>query len=439
MKNIRIEQERFDILKEELTRGYENFFLEAPYQHAAYYLSDVLCQKLWDCDDYLKEIVDISMEDVQTFIPIAISTLYIEGLAHGDMSKEQVLEMFKLVQDVLEPRPLQPSQFIGDRCFILPTGKKFVYQVPLRDLDDVNSAINYNTQICDVKDIGLRNRLALVSAISQEPCFNQLRTREQLGYLVFSGVRRQLSQLAFRLIVQSERDPVYLENRVLEFLESLRETIAEMSETEYQSQVDSLIADNLEKYKNLYEEGSKYWSDIECGYYEFNDTVKDVEELKTITKESLLEFYDKLIMPSSDKVSAISVHVQSQKQKKEEEKKESDRYNLDQLYPVLTYLKLVDKKELSEDDLKEKITENGGDSKIQNETGLVEFLSTELELNQEQIDQIIIKMNQGPSGLSSRDHTTLPKDCVVIQNLFKFKRRLPLSVAAVPFYKFTNV
>ncbi|KAI9336687.1 Metalloenzyme, LuxS/M16 peptidase-like protein [Pilaira anomala] len=349
MKNIRIEQERFDILKEELTRGYEKLLFRG-----------------------------------------TISTCSLLFVGY----------------------PVNCGYFNG--------------RLPLRDLDDVNSAINYNTQICDVKDIGLRNRLALVSAISQEPCFNQLRTREQLGYLVFSGVRRQLSQLAFRLIVQSERDPIYLENRVLEFLESLREIIAEMPETEYQSQVDSLIADNLEKHKNLYDEGSKYWSDIECGYYEFNDTVKDVEELKTITKESLLEFYDELIMPSSNKVSAISVH-------------ETDRYNVDQLYPVLTYLKLVDKKELSEDDLKEKITENGGDSKIQNETGFVEFLSTELELNQEQINQVIIKMNQGPSGLSSRDHTALPKDCVVIKNIFKFKRRLPLSVAAVPFYKFTNV
>ncbi|GAA5812303.1 hypothetical protein MFLAVUS_005754 [Mucor flavus] len=444
MKNLQIEQDRYDIFKDELTRGYENFFLEAPYQHSAYYLSDVLCQNQWNCDDYLKEIKDISMEDVQTFIPIAISTLYVEGLAHGSMEKEQVLDTFKSVQDVLQPRALQPSQFISDRCFILPEGKKFVYQLPVRDLDDVNSAINYNTQICDVKNISLRNRLCLVAAIAQEPCFNQLRTREQLGYLVFSGVRRQLSQLAFRLIIQSEKNPTYLENRVLEFLESLRDTIADMTEKEYQSQVDSLIADNLEKYKNLWEEGAKYWSDIESGYYEFNDTLKDVQELKTITKESLLEFYDSLIMPSSSKVSAISIHVQSQKTKKEEgteedeEDEEEDRYNVDQLYPVLTYLKFVDKTQLSEDELKEKITENGGDSSIQTESGLGQFLSTQIKLDQDQIDQVVLKMNQGPSGLSTRDHTQLPKDCIIIQNLFKFKRRLPLSVAAVPFYTFAN-
>lgn len=445
MKNIQIEQSRFDIFKDELTRGYENFFLEAPYQHSAYYLTNALCEKVWSCDDYLKEIKDVTMEDVQTFIPTVISHLHIEGLVHGALDKEQVLDMFASVETILQPRPLQPSQFAGERSLMLPAGKKYVYQLPVRDPEDVNSAINYNTHICDVKNIPLRNRLALVAQIAQEPCFNQLRTREQLGYLVFSGVRRQLSQLAFRLIIQSERDPTYLENRVLEFLESLRDIMADMTEKEYQSQVDSLIADNLEKYKNLCEEGSKYWADIDCGYYEFDDTLKDVEEVKTITKESLLEFYDALIMPNSPQASTISIHVLSQKppastttkEDDSDDEEDEDHYTVDQLYPVLTYLQLIDKKVLSEDDFKEKITENGGDNTVQTETGLIEFLLTKMSIEQKDAEEVVVKMNQGPSGLSKRDHTQLPENCIVVQDLFKFKRGLPLSVAAVPFYSFT--
>lgn len=438
MKNLQIQQDRFDIFKDELTRGYENFFLEAPYQHSAYYMSDVLGENAWNCDDFLSEIKDIYIEDVQTYIPTTLCSLHIEGLVHGDLDKEHVVDMFSNIQAILQPRALQPSQFIGERSIILPKGKKFVYQLPVRDRDDVNSAINYNSQVCDVKNIGLRNRLCMVAQIAQEPCFNQLRTREQLGYLVFSGVRRQLSQLAFRLIVQSEKDPIYLENRVLEFLESLREIIADMPEKEYQSQVDSLVADRLEKHKNLWEEGSKYWADIESAYYEFDDTQTDVAEIKTITKESLLEFYDKLIMPSSSDASTISVHVQSQKTPPPEEESEKS-YSVDQLYPVLTYLKLINKKELSEDDLKTKVTESGEDNAIQTEKGLINFLSTQLNLNKEDIENVIVKLNQGPSGLSSRDHTKLPKECIIIDDLNKFKRRMPLSVAAVPFYPFANV
>lgn len=42
-----------------------------------------------------------------------------------------------------------------------------------------------------------------------------------LGYLVFSGVRKQTGSMGLRFIIQSERDTVYLENRIEEFLEKL--------------------------------------------------------------------------------------------------------------------------------------------------------------------------------------------------------------------------
>jgi insulysin len=324
-----------------------------------------------------------------------------------------------------------PSQFIGERSVILPQGKKFIYQLPVRDRDDVNSAINYNCQVCNVKDIQLRNRLSLIAQITQEPCFNQLRTREQLGYLVFSGIRRQLGQLDFRLIIQSERDPTYLENRVLEFLETLKKIIIKMTDTEYQSQVDSLIAERLEKFKNLWEEGNKYWADIESGYYEFNEIKKDVAELKTITKESLLVFFDTFIMPNSSTGSTFSIHLQSQKPPSIA--KEEDNFTVEQLYPVLDCLKLVS---VSEDDLKLLVSEHGS---IQSSAELSEFLQVKMKLEDGQVEQVLFKLKQGPVGLSERDHTQLPANSILVQDLNYFKRRMPLSAAAVPFYAFANI
>lgn len=47
--------------------------------------------------------------------------------------------------------------------------------------------------------------LELATQILKEPCFNVLRTQEQLGYIVFSGVRRAHSVQGLRFIVQSEK------------------------------------------------------------------------------------------------------------------------------------------------------------------------------------------------------------------------------------------
>ena len=47
--------------------------------------------------------------------------------------------------------------------------------------------------------------LELGTQILKEPCFNVLRTQEQLGYIVFSGVRRAHGVQGLRFIVQSEK------------------------------------------------------------------------------------------------------------------------------------------------------------------------------------------------------------------------------------------
>jgi insulysin len=442
MKDIEISADRFDIIKDQVTRSYENFFLEAPYQHAAYYLSFSLSEMMWKYEDLAKEIVDITMEEVQAFIPIMLSTLHIEGLAHGSLEQDKVISMFDNVQSILAPRPLLPSQFIGERAVKLSTGDHCIYQLPVRDPDDVNSAIGYYTQICPVTDIPLRARLGLVAQIAQEPCFNQLRTKEQLGYLVFSGIRKYLGMLGFRMIIQSERDPVYLENRTNEFLDSLREIIQDMTEKDYQSQVASLIADRLEKHKNLWDEGYSYWSHIESGYYEYDEIEKDVAELGTITKESLLSFYDQYIVPTAKDGSALSIHLKSKKTPVFKSDGEAN-FTLDELYPVLRYLSIIDRKAVTEENLKDWLTDFGGDTKISTKEGLSDFLEhcKEKDILQKPItpqllDEVVDKLKQGPTGYSDRDHTKLPENAILVDDLVQFKRSAQLSAAPVPFYTF---
>lgn len=137
------------------------------------------------------------------------------------------------------------------------------------DESNVNSAIEYFIQICEATDVPSRARLSLVAQIMQEPCFDQLRTKEQLGYLVFSGIRKQIANMGLRFIIQSEKDTIYLENRIEEFLDSLKTIIENLSDKEYEAHVNSLIADKLEKDKNMGQEGIRYWSEIQYSTYDF--------------------------------------------------------------------------------------------------------------------------------------------------------------------------
>lgn len=61
----------------------------------------------------------------------------------------------------------------------------------------------------------------LFEQIFSEPCFDTLRTKEQLGYTVNSGVRLTHGVLGFVILVQSSRHPPpFVDGRVEAFLES---------------------------------------------------------------------------------------------------------------------------------------------------------------------------------------------------------------------------
>ncbi|RCI06352.1 Insulinase (Peptidase M16) [Rhizopus stolonifer] len=421
MKDLKLKQDRFDMIKDEVTRDYENFFLEAPFQHATYYLSYALSNRKWTCDDLMSQLKEVELEDLKAFIPLVLSTLQTEALVHGSMEQETAISMLDHVQTILAPRPLTPSQLVGARTAILPEGQHFVHALPVHDSGEVNSSIAYYSQVCSMREIEKRCQLSLMAQIAQEPCFNQLRTQEQLGYIVFSGLKGQHDLLGFRVVIQSERDPVYLENRVLDFLESLKKTIEDMGEAEYESQLNSLIAEKQEKFKNLFEEGYKYWSHIMSGYYEFNDVETDVAALKKMTKASLIDFYNACISPASSRT--FSVHLKSQKvpilQK--------PSLTMENIYPILKFLGCVG--DTTQDTFQEWVVADVGETaQFTSELQFIEFLKSK----DIKVDGILEKVYQGHSSLSRRDHTQLPKNYRVVSNLVDFRRRMPLSAAAVP-------
>jgi len=170
----------------------------------------------------------------------------------------------------------------------------------------------YYCQIGDNTDVRLRSTLHLLAQITREPCFDQLRTKEQLGYIVFSGTWSLTGVLGFKITIQSERTPTYLESRVDAFLEKLRDHITNMSPEAFDRERQSLIDKKMDKLKNLRQETNRFWSHIHDGYNDFLRHEIECETLRTITKDEVLSLLMTHIHPSSLTRSKISAHFCSQ-------------------------------------------------------------------------------------------------------------------------------
>ena len=133
-----------------------------------------------------------------------------------------------------------------------------------------------------------------------KPCYHQLRTTEQLGYIVFSGVRMDHGVVGLRVLVQSSAvDAAKLDERIEAFLATVAELIAKMDATEFANHRKALVDAKLETDKKLRQESSRYWAEIPLGTLDFERAKADAEALRSCTKPQLAAFWAQYLQAAS--------------------------------------------------------------------------------------------------------------------------------------------
>ncbi|RPB03877.1 LuxS/MPP-like metallohydrolase [Choiromyces venosus 120613-1] len=311
MRDLEITPDRFKAIKDMMARDLRNWDFAPPYHQVGEYARYLLAPNMWLNDDIRVELGNTTLEDVKNFFPQVVQQFHLEALVHGNLYKEDALRLTSLIETILKPRVLPPSQFSIRRSLVLPVGGKFIYTQPLRDEKNVNHCIDYSLFIGEHTDRALRAMSTLFSQLTEEPAFNQLRSKEQLGYVVFSGARMNAITIVYRFIIQSERTGPYLESRIEKFLADYKDTLEAMSEKEFKGHINSVIVKRTEKLKNLGQERKRLWGWICQESYDFLQIDIEVDILRNITKAEMLDFFKKYIDPASPIRSKVSVYLQA--------------------------------------------------------------------------------------------------------------------------------
>lgn len=168
MKNTEIKPDRFKVIKDYLTRWYKNWELSSPYQQIRTFSKYLSVEKCWLVEEQLDELANMTIEDLESFIPEIFKQVHIEVLAHGNLYKEDALRLSDQVVAFLDPKPLPHAQLPLRRNFIIPPGSKYFYPRLLKDKDNVNSCIEYHLFIGEIVDRRLRACVGMFSQITEE-------------------------------------------------------------------------------------------------------------------------------------------------------------------------------------------------------------------------------------------------------------------------------
>lgn len=271
IRDLEIRDDRFAIIKERVSRGFRNWELSSPWSQIGDYMTWLTKDDDYTVEELGAELPHITADALRVFQKELLAQMHMEILVHGNLYKEDALKLTDMVESTLKPRVLPKQQWSIRRGLILPPGSNYVWKRKLKDPANVNHCIRYFLHVGDRGDYTIRAKTMLLGQILSEPCFDQLRTKEQLGYIVHSGACATITQYGLYFAIQSEKTAPYLETRIEEFLKTAAKLLEEMSEEEFESNKRSVIDQCLEKLKHMNQESNRHWAHIHTELYAFDN------------------------------------------------------------------------------------------------------------------------------------------------------------------------
>ncbi|CAF1466374.1 unnamed protein product [Rotaria sordida] len=274
MINIKVEVEKFEIIKEKVKQSLQFFRRCVPSAMANSGLTYLTAEYDWNNNELLSCLDDITMHDVESFIARVLKRFYIDSLMYGNLTKNQAIEYMTLVEQKFQEKsfyqPLFPSMWFNQRELILPDGCNYAYTM-------FNDAYKLNAIVIYLQ------------------CFQETLENNALLGLFSYLLWRSCGVQGFSVTVQSTRELGYINQRIELFIDSIRNYISTMSDELFKKQ----------------REGNQFWNEIINHQFCFDRLPLEAEIIKTLERDDLLRFYDHYISPHSIYRRKLSVHVNS--------------------------------------------------------------------------------------------------------------------------------
>uniref|UniRef100_A0A2R5LLC9 Putative secreted/periplasmic zn-dependent peptidase n=1 Tax=Ornithodoros turicata TaxID=34597 RepID=A0A2R5LLC9_9ACAR len=282
LANFEVQEDLFENLKKHLHKHYYNEFMK-PSKLSRDVRLAILQQNYWSHVEKRLLEKDVTVDSLRSFVEQFRSHLFVEGLVHGNLTADEASAMAEQVIKKLACKPLPPSMIPETRVMQLPVGNHYC-RVASFNLEDKNSVITNYYQL-GPGDVSQHAQASLLINFMEEPCFDILRTKSQLGYDVNCVNRNTFGIVGFTVTVCCSAKKFscsYVDEQIEAFLKTFSSKIQQLTEEEFATQVSSLIKLKSCSDLCLQEESNRYWAEIVSFGYLFDKLQREIEFLKRL-------------------------------------------------------------------------------------------------------------------------------------------------------------
>ncbi|CEG49336.1 nardilysin-like protein [Plasmopara halstedii] len=301
-----IDEARFEVLQEELMRESKNAITKVA-QKAKYLRLQLLEKNSFPIESCLDSIKLATVESLKNYVDNQLwsGNARLDSFAHGNISHVEAIKLVMNVEEQLYCKcsPLQmheiPQRYITT---IPPTPVGFLLKERSENKTETNTQVEFYFQIgpLTLRSLAFAD---LLHQLMEEPLFDALRTKQELGYDVSCTVRVTNGILGFGVMVQSSMFAAeYISSCVNRFMIDFEEAIEMMIDKHFDDHVQAQILLKLEPDHNLLETTQRYWYEITTRRFAFDIDAQLAKEMETLTKSEIAQHYRKWILENPKKL-----------------------------------------------------------------------------------------------------------------------------------------
>mmetsp|Transcript_32998 Transcript_32998/g.49849 ORF Transcript_32998/g.49849 Transcript_32998/m.49849 type:complete len:1160 (+) Transcript_32998:129-3608(+) len=337
-----------------LLRETKNYRLDTPYEMANYNSRLMLEESAWYVNNYIREMEqgELTMRDCGLVAQdCLLGRLRAEALCHGNINEKEALQVVRVIDQHFQTNsslPLLDAEVPVFRSMKLPTRSEvkaifghfnesttttsLVYQEVAYSDSEENNALELVLQAgCD-QTLGYQGvaLLDLFSHLAYNSAYHQLRTKEQLGYIVSAYVRK-VTGGAWTLVIVLQSSvalPSVLEERSEAWLAQFREELDDLSTEQLAQETAAVVAQLLERDTKLSQEVQWQWGEIISTETQPSSTLPSFDRVNKIAdqlknkgmvqlKQELLSLFDTYFAVDAPERRALSTRIYNSKSRAE--------------------------------------------------------------------------------------------------------------------------
>lgn len=321
LKNSEFDEKRFMQIKDDTMRSLKNSRQNPPYRQVYSEIVTLLLTQSWQDEEKIAALEELTLADLNDFIPELFAEIDLAALAHGNINRPEALRLAQSLQQQLLS-DTKPVSVARSRLLKIDDGSDYVRQL---EIDNNDSALLVYFQGSD-RSYASRARFSLLAQVLESPFFEDLRTENQLGYIVFASPFSLLEVPGLAFTVQSPiADPIELNTYVERFIDGYAETLAQMSEAEFMQHKQGLINRVLQADKTLQERSERYWTELDREEYQFDSRQQFVNAVQEIKQQDLIDTYRQVLLDKPrQRLLVRSIGNRHQQQFKDKQQQQSD-------------------------------------------------------------------------------------------------------------------